>query len=340
MNIYELKNIRKDFKDFSLHVDHCCLKEGEIYVLIGPNGCGKTTFLNLLSFLDQPSSGELFFRGRNASHANAQENFLKTRDIGYLLQNPYLFNMSVYDNVAYGLKLRGVEKEIINKKIKEILDKLSLSHLAQKNIHFLSGGEAQKVAIARTLVLDSDILILDEPTANVDKNNINAVEDIIHSLRKNKKKTVLVTTHTTEQAYRLSKNTISIINGHLKPLAYENVFSAEAQEEKGVWSVSLGQNIRVKLNHGKRGRVTIAIDPNDIILSNKEFESSALNKFLGVIKKIEDRNGSLSVFVDVGTTFCALITHRSFHQMKLNIGKKVWITFKANSIKRIDHDII
>jgi tungstate transport system ATP-binding protein len=205
---------------------------------------------------------------------------------------------------------------------------------SKRNAHQLSGGEVQRTALARTLVLEADVYLLDEPTANVDKENIRAVEEVILSLNRDQEATVIVTTHSPEQAYRLSQNIIPVIDGKITDITYENVFSGTVKKEgDGTRSLALSREVRVMLSKGEDGPVSIAIDPQDIILSNEKLASSALNNFQGAINRLEQVNGSLRVYIDVGVTFCALITQRSYSSMGLNIGKKVWLTFKANSIK-------
>lgn len=336
MIIYELKKVKKNWGNFSLEIEKCSLEKGCIYAVIGPNGCGKSTFLNLLSLADRPSSGELFFKGNNLNCNDKEECLRVRRDISHLMQSPYLFKMSVQANVSYGLKIRGLPKDIINQKVKDVLCKLSLSHLAKKNINCLSGGEAQRVALARTLVMDSEVFLLDEPTAYVDKQNIGLVENLLLSLSQDKKSTMVIATHSQGQAYRMSKNIISIIDGKIKDIAYENVFSGILKEgADGLKILNLAKEVSFKLNYDQEGSITIAIDPQDVILSNELFNSSALNRLYGEITKLENINGSLRVFIDAGVVFCALITYKSFHDMNLNIGKKVWATFKTNSIKII-----
>ena len=336
MDIYELKGVKTEVNDFSLTIPNCSLSAGGIYAVVGPNASGKTTFLNLLSFISIPCEGEVFFFGEKILYGERNDILVNRRKVAYLTQNPYLFNMSVYENISCGLRLRGFPQSIVHKKVEEILSVLSLSCLSRKNANMLSGGEAQRVALARTLVLESDVFLLDEPTANVDKGNIRKLEEIILSLNREKGATVILTTHSQEQAYRMSKNIISIIDGRIKDIAYENVFSGILEvEDNDLKSVRLKNNLRIKISSGQKGTVTIAIDPQDIILSIECFDSSALNRFHGTITKIEEINGSLRVYVEAGTVFCALITHHSFYNMKLNIGKEVWVTFKANSVKVI-----
>lgn len=333
MFMYRIKDLQKDYERFSLNIIDCSLKEGYIHAVTGPNGCGKSTFLNMLSLIEQPSQGNIYFQKQRVDYSDSAKLLQQRRRIGYLMQNPHLFDMSVYTNVSYGLALRKIPKRIIQEKVDRILSLLSLSHLAGRNPRTLSTGEAQRTALARTLVLDVEVFLLDEPTASVDKNNISIVENLILSLNKEKKITVIFTTHSNNQAYRMSKNIISIIGGRIKDIAYENVFSGELEEEAdGLKTVVVG-GMCLKLSHGQKGHVVIAIDPQDIILSNDPFSSSALNKVRGIITKLEEVNGSLRIFIDAGVEFCALVTRRSYYDMGLNIGKKVWATFKANSVK-------
>lgn len=331
--IYDLKNVEKSLGDFHLMIEKCQLEAGKIYVVTGPNGCGKTTFLNLLAFLDNYSQGELIFKGKTTRGILPQETTLLRRKIGYLMQNSYLFNMSVYENVSYPLKIRNVSENLINDKVEHILSKMSLTHLSKRNVHKLSGGEAQRTALARTLIIDADVFLLDEPTANVDITNIHAVEKMILNINKERSAAVVIATHSQEQAYRLSPNIISIIKGKIKDIAYENVFSGTVIEKNDIKYMELSKDITIQLSESGQGENTIAIDPQDIIISYDKFKSSALNNFYGTIEKIENINGSLRVFINTGVTFCAVITHKSFHDMGLNIGKRVCLTFKANSVK-------
>ncbi|MCP4652721.1 MAG: ABC transporter ATP-binding protein [Candidatus Omnitrophica bacterium] len=332
--IYQLQNIRKTVGSFSLKIENCQIKKGKIYSVIGANGGGKSTLLNTLSLIEPPSKGKVIFSGQKINYANKNDLLNKKRKIGYLLQNPYLFNMSVYDNVSCGLKIRGFKPQETKAKVNRILKEFSLTDLASRKPSQLSGGEAQRVALARTLVLDSDVFLLDEPTANVDKKNIHNVEKIIFRLNQEKKSTVIITTHSQYQAFRMSRDIISIVNGQIKDIAYENVFSGTLKKETDkIKTLALSEGIALRLGSGDTGPVTIAVDPSDIILSKSELSSSALNSFSGTIVRLDQANGSLRVFVDIGVEFCALITHHSFYNMSLNIGKKVWLTFKANSIK-------
>jgi tungstate transport system ATP-binding protein len=332
MNIYELNNLTVQINNFSLSAENCRLEKGKVYALTGPNGCGKTAFLNLLFFLNPPLNGQIYFEGKKINYRDPEQLLAARRKICYLMQNPYLFNTSVYENVGYGLRMRQFPKEEIHSRIMQILHRLSLTHLRERNARRISGGEAQRVALARTLILDGNVFLLDEPTANVDRDNIHMVEELILSMNKKRDVTVVFTTHSLAQAYRISQNVISVVNGQIKNIAYENVFSGILQKNNGLKSVSLNNGLKINIASGEEGPVNIVIEPQNIILSSKKINSSALNNFYGTITKIEEVNGCLRVFVDVGVTFCALVTYASFYDMGLNIGRNVWLTFKANSV--------
>lgn len=335
MMLYALNDIESTVGDFSLSVNDCLLESGRIYSVVGPNGSGKTTLLNLLAFLHRPSRGSVLFRGDEVDYANRVHMLSLRRQIGYLMQNPYLFNMSVADNISYGLKVRGVSKEEAGHRVEAIMAQLSLSQLACRNAHGLSGGEAQRVALARTLVLDCDVMLLDEPTVNVDRRNVRAVEKAILQLNRENKTTIILTTHSQDQAYRMSRNVLSIINGRISGIAYENVFDGHVLEGSGgVPVVSVGEGISFAIGSGTPGEsVTIAVDPKNVILSQTQLSSSALNTFEGAITKAEEIGGVLRVFVDIGVSLCAVLTRKSFVNMGLNVGKTVWVTFKANAVK-------
>lgn len=335
--MYIFKNILITKNNFSLKIKEYAIKKGTLNVFVGPNGCGKSTLLNTLALIDSCADGEMIFNKDEVIFKDKIQLLNQRRNISYLLQDPYLFNTSVYNNIAYGLKIRKIANHIIKEKIQEILGQFFISHLKNRHISQLSGGEAQLVALARSLVIDANVYLLDEPTSNVDKKNIQLVEDLIRSKIKNSNATIILTTHLREQAYRLSDNIFSIYNGKLKNIPYENVFSGPiANDKNDLKFLSLTENVKINLNYDGKGNITIAIDPNAIIISKEKMISSALNNFSGVINKIESYNGSLQIFIDVGRTFCVLITKKSFHDLGLNIGSKVWITFKVHSVKVID----
>jgi tungstate transport system ATP-binding protein len=201
-------------EQFTLSIQKCTITQGEIYAVIGPNGSGKTSFLNLLALLNRPLKGDIVFNGENLDFSDNTKLLSIRREIAYLTQNPYLFNMTVTENVGYGLKIRGLNKSDIARRVENIMRRLDIFHLSARNAHSLSGGEAQRVALARVLVLDTKVLLLDEATANIDRPSMHSLEKIVLDICREKKITVILTTHSNEQAYRMSSTIFSIINGN------------------------------------------------------------------------------------------------------------------------------
>ncbi|MEM3420999.1 MAG: ATP-binding cassette domain-containing protein [Candidatus Hadarchaeum sp.] len=202
------------------------VKSGEILTIIGPNGAGKTTLLRILALLDKPSSGKLIYQGQSVDSSNTP--FLRKK-ITMVFQRPILLNDTVFENVAYGLKLRGLTEDEIADRVEAALDSVMLKNFAHRMAKKLSGGEQQRVVLARALVLNPELLLLDEPTANLDPTSATIVEKIIRQLRG--RSTVVVATHNIFQAKRLSDRVGCILNGMIidvdKP---KNIFTKPRNE--------------------------------------------------------------------------------------------------------------
>ncbi len=215
MSAYRLHNVEGRWCDFVLRVDSLVLESGQVYSVIGPNGCGKTSLLRLLSLVERPTTGQVQYNGSVVDYDDGDAWLRSRRTIGYLMQHPYLFNMSVYDNIAYGLRLRHVPPSDVRRLVREVLERFALEPFARRKAHTLSGGEAQRVALARTLVLNPDVMLLDEFTAGVDRRYVEMVEEYVRELNVNRGTTVVLTTHSSSQATRMSDRPITIVDGHV-----------------------------------------------------------------------------------------------------------------------------
>jgi tungstate transport system ATP-binding protein len=333
-SIIKIKNLKKLYNNKAvLDIHYLDFQESKIYAIVGPNGSGKTTLLNILNLLMRPEEGQIFFHDQEIiNHSNAKILEIR-RKMTLVDQDPFLFNTTIYNNIAYGLKVRSIPYIIQQRKIKNALDIVGLSGLENRKIDQLSGGEAQRVVIARALVIEPEILFLDEPTTSIDQKYIAKVEKIIKKIRKELKTTVIFTTHDLSQAYRLADEVISLLEGKIIKQVPENVLWGEIEEKDGIkWFVA-NENIKFIIVSEKIGPAYICIDPQDIILSYEPFQSSARNSFLGKIVKIIEQNHLVKLEVDVSITLVTIITRESFQQMNLNLGSKVYLTFKASVVK-------
>ena len=187
---------------------------GLIHAIIGPNGAGKTSLLRLLGLLEKPDQGHIFFQDQDTTSLWPHCLNLRRR-LGYLHQNPLLFQGTVFDNLAIGLKYRGVSRTERHQRVEKVLEGFGLTSLARRPAAALSGGEAQKVALARIMIFDPAVLLLDEPTANLDPLNTLEFERLLADIHGRQGKTIILVTHDLGQAERLSQQLLFLHQGRL-----------------------------------------------------------------------------------------------------------------------------
>ena len=346
----ELRNVTKTFGEKTV-LDNINLEinEGEILALLGPNGSGKTTILKILAFIENATSGEVWFQGETVDFKKAEKLRLQST---LVFQRTVLFGTLVFNNVAYGLKVRKTPKSVIDEEVKNALRMVRLQGFEKRPAKKLSGGEQQRVAIARALVLKPKLLLLDEPTANLDPKNAAMVEEVIATVNREMKTTVVLATHNMFQAKTLPHRIALISDGRITEVGAPaeifgmlsrnlasfavvgNTFTGNSvPTSEGTAVVDVGNGVRIEVTAQKSGEVSVFINPQDIILSKTALESSARNVFKGTITEISDLGALVKLKVDVGKPFSVQITKRSFLQMGLNLNAEVFIAFKASSVQ-------
>jgi tungstate transport system ATP-binding protein len=192
-----------------LAIDELAIPAGERLALIGPSGAGKSTLLRLLCLLERPTTGTIAYAGQTI-HGTVP--LAVQREITLVFQRPLLLDTSVWRNVAFGLRLRGLRDD---RRIAELLELLGLQQVAQARARTLSGGEMQRVALARAIVLRPRVLLLDEPTANLDPRNVALMEGAIQALHRDAHTTIVVATHNLHQARRLTDRALMLLDGQM-----------------------------------------------------------------------------------------------------------------------------
>lgn len=199
------KNSRNILNDINIEV-----RTGETLGIIGPTGSGKTTLLRVMDLIEIPSKGRVLFRGEVP--LSESERLAARRRIGVVFQRPVMLSGTVYDNVAYGLRIRRLSKDEIDERVKAALSDVCLDGYERRHARTLSGGEMQRVALARALAIGPDLLLLDEPTANLDPRTSYVIEDLI-SRAKMRGMTTVISTHDLPQAVRLAERIVIIMDG-------------------------------------------------------------------------------------------------------------------------------
>lgn len=211
--VIELRQVKKSFGGRNLlDVDELALGVGECTLLTGRNGAGKTTLLKIIAGLLAPDTGRIYF-GEHGYTWRAAKQELR-RAVVYVHQQPYMFDTSVFDNVAYGLKRAGKSRSAVRETVADVLEWSELAHLSGQNARTLSGGEKQRVAVARARVLSPKIMLMDEPTANMDRDARAQTYFLVRRL-KGENIGVLLATHEEQAALQLAEHHYRLEHGAL-----------------------------------------------------------------------------------------------------------------------------
>ncbi len=217
--IYQIEGLKKKYDGRTiLDIERLDVRAGEILAIVGPSGAGKSTFLRLLNFLESPSAGRIIYQSQALNGVVPIE---IRRQIITVFQRPVLVRASVSDNAAYGLSLRGQRAD---SRVQEILSRVGLTDLARTPADKLSGGEMQRVALARALVVEPSVLLLDEPTANLDPYNVGLIEDLVRQHNQERGTTIVLVTHNVFQARRLAHRVGLLLAGRLIEVADTTTF--------------------------------------------------------------------------------------------------------------------
>jgi len=213
--VYRLDSVTRRYDgQVALTVPALALFEGQLYLLDGPNGAGKSTLLAILAFLLPPSGGDVFFRGEKIQPGTASV-FRARREVTLLHQSPYLFDDTVFGNIAFGLSVRGIRGEELRSRVALSLDTVGLEGFERRNARLLSVGEAQRVAMARALALSPRVLLLDEPMASVDRETSELLWDVIAGLPR-AGTTVVMATHGAADGAGNERVTLRIDRGAIR----------------------------------------------------------------------------------------------------------------------------
>ncbi|MBR1368052.1 ABC transporter [Methanocalculus chunghsingensis] len=347
----EIHNLSKQFGDSEV-LKGVSLKvpKGEIFTIIGPSGAGKSTLLRLINLLDTPTEGTILLDGTDI---HKEKNMAVRRRMGMVFQKPAIFNQSVYENVALGLRFRQIDERVIRKKVADALAIVGLTGFEERKAKTLSGGEMQRIALARVLVTDPDVLLLDEPTANLDPVSVRVIEELVQRIHHEFQTTIIMSTHDMFQGQRLAHRIGVMIDGKFAQfgtpreifttpndrfvarfVGIENVIEGRIiSKDRGIAFIQVGRITIQALSPLPVGTdVTIFFRPEDVAIScSSSHAESVRNVFPGQIVSITPMGPYNRIIVDCGVKIIAMITYMATEDLGLKEGSDVCVSFKATA---------
>ena len=347
----EVKNVTKNLGSFALKNINLAVNDGEYVVLLGPTGSGKTLLLETIMGFNRPDEGRILIDGNDITDMTPEK-----RGIGYVPQNSMLFpHMTVRQNIAFGLKMRGTERAEQEKTVDYILDLIKLRPLENRRPESLSGGEKQKVALARVLAINSKIILLDEPLASMDTETSWQLRSELKRLHGEDGKMVIHVTHSLIEGFSLADKLALMREGEMvqvggakellaKPrnefaarlLGYENVYRAKLMENASTFSILDVEGVKVRVSGKVESVGMVALRPEDIAVDLSPVGDVNANVLKASIIEYADLGSMVMIKADAGLLLNVAISKNSFIEKELETGKQVWLSFKDNTVKTIE----
>lgn len=330
----------KSGRSFSLVIDCLDLEKGKIHSLVGPNGAGKSMLLLVLALMLKPDKGTIIFEGKNPWQ-DKMTFFEARRRTTMVSHQPYLFKGSVVDNLILPLKLRNIPENEWPERLDSALSLAELQSMTNKSVLSLSAGEIQRVAIARALVVKPDVLLLDEPTANIDAGLALRIEAGLQTVNRTAGTTIVFSTHNFAQASRLSDEIFYLSEGRKVNFSHENCFRGEARSDSHSSWLEPFPSLKIVLPEKNNGYVTCFINPEEIeiITEDDPLSFSELNVFSGRVTRLEINNHNKAVVrVSGRLTFRAVVPIDEVEKKKIYLSREVKVKFSQHAVKIMKAD--
>ncbi|MEA1887849.1 MAG: ABC transporter ATP-binding protein [Bacteroidota bacterium] len=344
----EIKNISKNYGDFALKDINLNVSKGEYFILLGRSGAGKSQLLEIIAGLRSPDRGTIYLNGRDITHEKIQK-----RKIGLVFQDFAIFpHMTVYDNIAYSLKIKRLPKVEIDNRVKKMAENVNIAHLLDRKTEDLSGGEKQRLALARTLVNSPELIMLDEPMASIDAP---LRDDIRQLLRRINEAgiTMLHVTHDYSEAVRLSHRVGVIHNGRIlqtgdtdsvfsRPVnkfvarfaGIRNFYRVKIYREKGK-NIAVSENCKYTLPAGDYPENGLLLIKSDSIHLSPVEQNNRDNCIRGKITELNRAESGYELFVNSGDLYHVLISSKKLEELSLKKGQLVFLCFSVSELRVI-----
>ncbi len=281
---------------FVLDLERLEVPAGKIIALVGPNGAGKTTLLLLLGLLKKPTRGDLKF-----FHSDPWQSrellYEKRKEVVLVTHHPYLFQGTVFENLVFGLRVRGIPEPEWKGRAEEALAMVELDGFEDQPVKGLSAGQSQRVALARAIIIRPRVLLLDEPTANIDASMVSRVESVISEVNAQLSTTVIFSTHNFSQAFRLADQVLYFLDGKQVKYSHENYFSGRAETDGAISWIEPKPGAKIFFPGRHQGHLTVVISPEKIEMfpASQKQTIPGPNIFSGRITRLEMAENNLAL---------------------------------------------
>ncbi len=340
-----------------LEVDSLDVYPRDVLAVVGPNGAGKSTLLRVMALLERPAQGQVLFDGQPVRH----HLLAYRRRMAVVFQEPLLLDTTVEANVRSGLSLRGVARPERDRRVRLWLERFGIAGLAGRSVRTLSGGEAQRTSLARALVLEPQVLLLDEPFAALDAPTRQELIDDLDRLLPELEMATVFVTHDRAEALRLGDRLAVLLGGRIRQIGAPGaIFAAPADEEvaafvgtetiargrirsvdSGLVTVDVAGRDVEAAGAGEPGAdVLVCLRPEDIVLVPPDEAAkmtSARNRLPAVVRRVVPAGAHVRVELDAGFAIVALITKQSLEDLNLAPGSRAVVSFKAVAVHLIPH---
>jgi len=331
----ELMDVRHEYDGrVVLRLERFAIPPGAAIAVVGPNGSGKSTLLRLLALLERPTHGRVLLDGAVVTAGGAAR-----RRVTLVEQRPILFRATVRENLEFGLQVRGIRRAEVNRRVENVAARLGITPLLSRRRHELSDGEVQRVAVARALALEPDVLLLDEPASSADRAAALSLYRALADERARRPLAVCLASHQLEDAYRWADDVRALADGRLSPVTPENLFRVELMAAaSGDLKHACVGTVEIAAMTDRTGPAILAVPPTDIFVSREPLASSARNTFQGRVTGLARRGpggggGAVHVTADVGVELIAVVTEEAVRDLGLVPGSPVVFSFKASAVR-------
>jgi len=352
--LLSVRQISKRLDGFALEDVSFEVQRGQYFVLLGPSGVGKSVLLEIIAGLTEPDAGRILLDGKDITDTKIQH-----RRVGLVFQNSTLFpHLNVYENIAYPLRAGKLGGREIHQRVTTLAEDFSVASLLKRRPQTLSGGETQRVSLARAVAAEPRCLLLDEPISSLDARSRPEVRALLRRLN-TAGQTIVHVTHDYTEAVSLGENIAVMENGRIAQtggidqvfrhpksefvarfVGIRNFFKGHLDEQKSNHSHArvfrTGQLEFAVLSDKPAGAGYIMIRSNDVVIGTTPGTTSARNNFQGTIVEITRNGSGIEVVVDIGVEVASLVTAESVEKLSLKCGKKVWASFKAAAVEYVE----